>query len=97
MCAEDKARYERELQENPEAQRKLEKKAKARAADARANKPALKASIHPFRLHCRLSPGACVSVIHWAVIPLELWQRDLAPCREWHMEDMCVVQTGCDC
>ncbi|CAL5228720.1 g11903 [Coccomyxa viridis] len=42
LAEEDKARYERELQENPEAQRKLEKKAKARAADARANKPALK-------------------------------------------------------
>ena len=44
VCAEDKARYERELQGNPEAQHKLEKKAKARAADARANNPALKAS-----------------------------------------------------
>ena len=49
--AEDKARYERELQENPEAQRKLEKRAKMRAADARANKPALKAS------NCLTSPS----------------------------------------
>ena len=51
-CAEDKARYERELQENPEAQRRVDKgkTAKARAAaGARLSKPKTKASVCPTR------------------------------------------------
>ena len=45
MHAEDKARYEKELQENPEAQRRLEK-AKKRAAVAKAGKTKITASIN---------------------------------------------------
>ena len=44
MHAEDKARYEKELQQNPEAQRRLEK-AKKRAAVAKAGKTKIMASI----------------------------------------------------
>ena len=86
-CAEDKERYERELQDNPAAQRKRDKGKAAKALPpppARVRNPRTKARPRPTRADSAVGPCSAVrrgwGRLHWVVASQALRMEIFASC-----------------